>query len=137
MRPFAQSALVDEYDGPPLHQGFLNPRPLHFLPAGNPLLVAFNRPPAGTLAAPVKPTQQAPHLRGVVSDCALLFDQLRHLAKRRQSSGIIRTAQLPAADSARRVAALLSLSLGGRPRPCCPPQPLPSGLGQRLCPAVD
>ena len=37
--------------------------------------------PAGTLAAPVKPAQQAPHLRGVVSHCPLLFDQLRHEQK--------------------------------------------------------
>jgi hypothetical protein len=101
VRTLAQSPFVDEDDRPAFIVGLFLTRPTFLLPDPDLLLSPLQRPPGGTLTAPSQLPQDAPSLRGMVSDPAFLLDQVRHPPRRPQTGFItqsFRPALQPALD---------------------------------------
>src|SRR5215469_6689040 len=79
MRPLAQSALVDEDDGPTFLAGFFfNLQPGLLFPLADFLLTPLQRPARRTLATPAQLPQNAPSLRRVTLHPTFPFDQISH-----------------------------------------------------------
>ena len=117
-------------------KAFFNPRPRDLLPLADRLLVAFQRPPARTLAGPVELAQKAPDMVLVVSHPGPVLDEVAHPTRGPQPAG--KSERLgPALERALEVAQLGRAELGWPAGALGLAQPAHPGLLKLPRPAAD
>ena len=113
---------------------FFKPWPAHSFPVPDRLLVALQRAPGGSLAAPAELAQDAPDVGLVIAHPALVLDQLAHPARSPQSAGVAERLG-SASERLLDLAQLARAQFGLTPGPSSLLQPRPPGLQKLPRPA--